>query len=86
MFSFTLGFRCLNCLGIFLVNVQMCYGSFFYLTGVSCAGFRDVTVVNGITARRPSQLVLLEKDREVRGKDEEEEKNMGDQATSQLGL
>lgn len=29
-----------------------------YLAGVSCAGLRNVTVVDGVAALHPSQLVL----------------------------
>lgn len=35
----------------------------FYLAGVSCAGLRNVTVINSITARHASQLVLSNNNR-----------------------
>lgn len=55
-FSVTLSFRRLN----FVSTLQMPWRSFFYLTGVSCAGFRDVAVIDSITTRHSSQLVLSE--------------------------
>lgn len=44
--------------------------SFSYLTGVSCAGLRDVTVVDSIPAGHSSQLVLLQSTSEEEKKHE----------------
>lgn len=54
----------------FFEHLDKCtvYWSLFYLAGVSHAGLGDVTVVDSVTARHPSQLVLSQTTIEEEGR------------------